>query len=64
MRENSITFPLYSLEVADKLALEHYGAFNQNRLAVEAVEEALNDDEAVKKIALAIEGKGNGKKVH
>ncbi|OGW20970.1 MAG: hydroxyacid dehydrogenase [Nitrospirae bacterium GWA2_46_11] len=44
-------------EVADKLALEHYEAFNRNRLAIEAKEEALADDEELKKIESAIERK-------
>lgn len=41
-------------EVADKLALDHYEAFNRNRLAREAEEEALADDE-LRKIEAAIE---------
>jgi hypothetical protein len=44
-------------EVADKLALEQYEIFNRNRLAKEAKEEALADDEELKKIESAIEKK-------
>ncbi|MBI3377089.1 MAG: virulence RhuM family protein [Nitrospirae bacterium] len=44
-------------EVANKLALDHYEAFNRNRLAIEAKEEALADDEELKKIEAAIERK-------
>jgi len=53
-------------EVADKLALEHYEAYNSNRLAIEAKEEALADDEELRNIESAIESKkkraGVGKK--
>ena len=44
-------------EIADNLALEHYEVFNRNRLAIEAKEEALADDEELKKIESAIERK-------
>jgi hypothetical protein len=44
-------------EIADKLALEHYDIFNRNRLAIEAEEETLADDEELKKIESAIERK-------
>lgn len=44
-------------EIADKLALEQYETFNRNRLAIEAKEEALADDEELKKIESAIERK-------
>ena len=44
-------------EIADNLALEHYEVFNLNRLAIEAKEEALADDEELKKIESAIERK-------
>ena len=44
-------------EIADKLALEHFEVFNRNRLAIEAEEEALADDEELKKIESAIERK-------
>ena len=44
-------------EVANKLALGHYEIFNRNRLAIEAEEEALADDEELKKIESAIERK-------
>jgi hypothetical protein len=44
-------------EVANKLALDHYEIFNRNRLAIEAEEEALTDDEELKKIESAIERK-------
>lgn len=44
-------------EIADNLALEHYEVFNRNRLAKEAKEEALADDEELKKIESAIERK-------
>ena len=44
-------------EVANKLALDHYEIFNRNRLAIEAEEEALADDEELKKIESAIERK-------
>ena len=44
-------------EIADKLALEHYEVFNRNRLVTEAKEEALADDEELKKIESAIERK-------
>ena len=44
-------------EIADNLALEHYEVFNRNRLAIEAKEEAIADDEELKKIESAIERK-------
>jgi hypothetical protein len=44
-------------EVANKLALDHYEIFNRNRLRIEAEEEALADDEELKKIESAIERK-------
>lgn len=44
-------------EIADKLAIEHYEAFNRNRLAIEAKEEALADDEEFRKIEAVIEGR-------
>jgi hypothetical protein len=44
-------------EVANKLALDHYEIFNRNRLAIEAEEEALADDEELKKIESTIESK-------
>jgi hypothetical protein len=44
-------------EVANKLALDHYEIFNRNRLAIEAEEEALADDEELNKIESAIERK-------
>lgn len=44
-------------EVANKLAIDHYEIFNRNRLAIEAKEEALADDEELKKIESAIERK-------
>jgi hypothetical protein len=44
-------------EVASKLALDRYEIFNRNRLAIEAEEEALADDEELKKIESAIERK-------
>ena len=44
-------------EVANKLALDRYEIFNRNRLAIEAEEEALADDEELKKIEKAIERK-------
>ncbi|RJQ14661.1 MAG: hydroxyacid dehydrogenase [Nitrospiraceae bacterium] len=44
-------------EVAGKLALDHFEVFNRNRLAIEAEEEALADDEELKKIEAAIEKK-------
>ncbi|MEW6586423.1 MAG: virulence RhuM family protein [Nitrospirota bacterium] len=44
-------------EVAGKLALDHYEVFNRNRLAIEAEQEALADDEELKKIESAIERK-------
>jgi hypothetical protein len=52
-------------EVADRLALEQYDAFNANRLHDEAAAEALADDEAFKKLeeaerALPKPGKRNG----
>jgi len=42
-------------EVADKLALDQYETFHHNRLANEARNEALADDEELKKIEAAIE---------
>lgn len=42
-------------EIADRLALEHYETFNRNRLASEAKEEALADDEEFRSIEAAIE---------
>jgi len=44
-------------EIADNLALEHYEVFNRNRLTIEAKEEAIADDEELKKIESAIERK-------
>jgi hypothetical protein len=44
-------------EVADKLALEQYEAFNRNRLTMDAEKEALADDEELRKIESAIENK-------
>src|SRR3990167_5552196 len=44
-------------EIADNLALEHYEVFNRNRLAIGAKEEAIADDEELKKIESAIERK-------
>jgi hypothetical protein len=44
-------------EIADKLALDRYEIFNRNRLAIEAGEEALADDEELKRIESAIERK-------
>jgi len=44
-------------EIADNLALEHYEVFNRNRLAIEAKEESVADDEELKKIESAIERK-------
>jgi len=44
-------------EVAGKLALDRYEAFNRNRLAIEAKEEGIADDEELKKIEAAIEKK-------
>ncbi len=44
-------------QVANKLALDHYEIFNRNRLAIEAEEEALADDEELNKIESAIERK-------
>ena len=44
-------------EVADKLALEQYEAFNRNRLTIEAEKETLADDEELRKIESAIENK-------
>jgi hypothetical protein len=42
-------------EVADKLALDQYETFHHNRLANEARNEALADDEELKKIEAAVE---------
>jgi len=42
-------------EVADKLALDQYETFHRNRLANEARNEALADDEELRKIEAAIE---------
>ena len=44
-------------EIADNLALEHYEVFNRNRLTIEAKEEAIADEEELKKIESAIERK-------
>lgn len=44
-------------EIADKLAVEHYEAFDRNRLITEAKEEALADDEELRKIESAIENR-------
>src|SRR3989304_5524130 len=44
-------------EIADNLALEHYEVFNRNRLAIKGKEEAIADDEELKKIESAIERK-------
>jgi hypothetical protein len=50
-----------SKEVADALALEQYEIFNRNRLAVEAEQEAIADDNDLKQIQSKIE-KGKRKK--
>jgi hypothetical protein len=44
-------------EVANKLAIDHYEVFNRNRFAIEAAEEALADDEELKKMESVIERK-------
>lgn len=44
-------------EIADRLALEQYETFHSNRLSTEARNEALADDEDLKKIESAIERK-------
>ncbi len=44
-------------EIADRLALEQYETFHRNRLKTEAEEEALADDEELRKIEAAIEHK-------
>jgi hypothetical protein len=46
-----------SKEVVDKLALEHYEAFNQHRLSVEAKQEVVEDDKELKHIQSKIEKK-------
>ncbi len=46
-----------SKEIADKLALEQYEIFNQNRLALEAKQEALADDRELKAIQDKLEKK-------
>lgn len=48
-------------EVADKLALGHYEAFNRGRLAQEAAKEALTDDAELKQIQGRIEKKNRKK---
>ena len=45
-------------EVADKLALEQYGSFDKHRLAQEAEQEALADDEEYEKYLTEQSGKG------
>ena len=44
-------------EIADRLALEQYETFYSNRLSTEARDEALTDDEELKKIESTIEKK-------
>ena len=46
-----------SWEVAEALALEHYEKFNRARLADEAEQEVLDDDEELKRIQDEIEKK-------
>jgi hypothetical protein len=46
-----------SKEIADKLALKQYEVFNQHRLAMEAKQEALEDDRELKRIQNKIEKK-------
>lgn len=45
-------------EVAEALALEQYEVFNQHRLALDAKQEALEDDRELKRIAKSIEKRG------
>ncbi|MBI5674477.1 MAG: virulence RhuM family protein [Nitrospirae bacterium] len=49
-------------EIADRLAVEQYETFHSNRLSTEARNEALADDEELKKIEYAIERKKKQKR--
>jgi hypothetical protein len=50
-----------SKEVADKLALDQYEIYHQHRLAMEARQEALEDDRELKRIQNKIEKKKKSK---